>query len=458
MSRMTGVKFHRSSAHHRSLSLALAAVCGGALAIAGPGWADPLAAGSATVAGTAAMAPQHQSTVVPGSLDRETSPDILTAPALPSAPPPLAARPEAHPPSAAELKLGVPLRCEDPSGFFPHVAACRLAWRAITPIVPAVIEPEAAPRAKATMIAAPAIVAPAPALPTKPETERRREQSASAAPLAAAPPPPAKATPIAAPAIVVPAPALPTKPETERRREQSASAAPLAAAPPPRAKEPATVQPAAPHAAPLKRASVPPEAPVPQPRTVAIALPATTPAAPRPAAPPVEAVEPPHQELAAAASDVPPKLRTPSPGESSWTAPRVAAAGAMLTAQSKQAAKDGGAFAMVEAACNTHDKQFSLRAALVDGAGSAIIPLTERMQIGDTAMQPAYFHTELAFNKLVLTSGYGGAAISEASANVLLAAKQALYEIKTNDGTVLIKIAATDGNLRKVLQACQSRE
>ena len=411
---MTGVKFHRSSAHHRSLSLALAAVCGGALAIAGPGWADPLAAGSATVAGTAAMAPQHQSTVVPGSLDRETSPDILTAPALPSAPPPLAARPEAHPPSAAELKLGVPLRCEDPSGFFPHVAACRLAWRAITPIVPAVIEPEAAPRAKATMIAAPAIVAPAPALPTKPETERRREQSASAAP--------------------------------------------LAAAPPPRAKEPATVQPAAPHAAPLKRASVPPEAPVPQPRTVAIALPATTPAAPRPAAPPAEAVEPPHQELAAAASDVPPKLRAPAPIESSWTAPRVAAAGAMLTAQSKQAAKDGGAFAMVEAACNTHDKQFSLRAALVDGAGSAIIPLTERMQIGDTAMQPAYFHTELAFNKLVLTSGYGGAAISEASANVLLAAKQALYEIKTNDGTVLIKIAATDGNLRKVLQACQSRE
>jgi len=191
---------------------------------------------------------------------------------------------------------------------------------------------------------------------------------------------------------------------------------------------------------------------------VAIALPATTPAAPRPAAPPVEAVEPPHQELAAAASDVPPKLRAPAPIESSWTAPRVAAAGAMLTAQSKQAAKDGGAFAMVEAACNTHDKQFSLRAALVDGAGSAIIPLTERMQIGDTAMQPAYFHTELAFNKLVLTSGYGGAAISEASANVLLAAKQALYEIKTNDGTVLIKIAATDGNLRKVLQACQSRE
>src|SRR6185312_6827611 len=414
MSRMTGVKFHRSSAHHRSLSLALAAVCGGALAIAGPGWADPLAAGSATVAGTAAMAPQHQSTVVPGSLDRETSPDILTAPALPSAPPPLAARPEAHPPSAAELKLGVPLRCEDPSGFFPHVAACRLAWRAITPIVPAVIEPEAAPRAKATMIAAPAIVAPAPALPTKPETERRREQSASAAP--------------------------------------------LAAAPPPRAEEPATVQPAAPHAAPLKRASVPPEAPAPQPRTVAIALPATTPAAPRPAAPPAEAVEPPHQELAAAASDVPPKLRAPAPIESSWTAPRVAAAGAMLTAQSKQAAKDGGAFAMVEAACNTHDKQFSLRAALVDGAGSAIIPLTERMQIGDTAMQPAYFHTELAFNKLVLTSGYGGAAISEASANVLLAAKQALYEIKTNDGTVLIKIAATDRNPRKVLQACQSRE
>jgi hypothetical protein len=73
-------------------------------------------------------------------------------------------------------------------------------------------------------------------------------------------------------------------------------------------------------------------------------------------------------------------------------------------------------------------------------------------------MQPAYFHTELAFNKLVLTSGYGGAAITEASANVLLAAKHALYEIKTNDGTVLIKIAAADGNLRKVLQACQSRD
>lgn len=426
---MTGVKFHRSSACIRASTMAALGTALASIAMAGPAWADPLAAGGATVAGTAAMAPQHRSTVVPGSLDREQPPEILTVPALPTDPPLREARPDAHPPSAADLKLGVPLRCEDPAGFFPHVAACRLAWRAITPIIPAVIEPEAAPRARTATVAAPAIVvpaAPAPALAEKAETERHQRQSASVSS--------SSSTSTAASVSV------------------STSAA-LLAAPPPPVREVAPVQPAEPRATPAKRAKAAPEAPAPQPpRAVAVALPATTLVAPK-------AAEALHQELAAAAGDIPPKPnRGQAPLETSWTAPREAGAGAVLTAQSKQAAKDGGAFALVEAACNTRNKQFSLRAALVDGAGSAIIPLTERMQVGDTAMQPAYFHTELAFNKLVLTSGYGGAAISEASANVLLAAKQALYEIKTNDGTVLIKIAAADGNLRKVLQACQSRE
>jgi hypothetical protein len=425
---MIGVKFHRASACIRSSTIAALAIALAYTAMTIPAWADPLAAGGATVAGTAAMAPQHQSTVVPGSLDREQPPEILTVPALPTDPSLHEARPDAHPPSAADLKLGVPLRCEDPAGFFPHVAACRLAWRAITPIVPAVIAPEA-PRARTVTVAAPAIVpaAPpaAPALAGTAEAERHQTQPVSAS---------SASTTSASVAV-------------------STSAA-LLAAPPPPAKE------VAPRATPPKRAKAP-EAPAPQPpRAVAVALPATARVAPEPAeAPPAKAAEAPHQELAAAVSDVPPKPnRGQAALETGWTVPREAGAGAVLTAQSKQAAKDGGAFALVEAACNTRNKQFSLRAALVDGAGSAIIPLTERMQIGDTAMQPAYFHTELAFNKLVLTSGYGGAAISEASANVLLAAKQALYEIRTNDGTVLIKLAAADANLRKVLQACQSRD
>ncbi|MGH7032928.1 MAG: hypothetical protein ACREFL_04275, partial [Stellaceae bacterium] len=208
---MTGVKFHRSSACSRSSAIAALATALAYTALAGPAWADPLAAGGATVAGTAAMAPQRQSTVVPGSLDREQPPEILTVPALPTDPPLHEARPDAHPPGAADLKLGVPLRCEDPAGFFPHVAACRLAWRAITPIVPAVIAPEeAAPRARTVTVAAPAIVvpaapAPASALASKVEADRRQGQSASAssststsvsvstsAALLAALPPPAK--------------------------------------------------------------------------------------------------------------------------------------------------------------------------------------------------------------------------------------------------------------------------
>lgn len=436
---MTGVKFHRSSVCLRASRIAGLATALASIAIAGPAGADPLAAGSATVAGTAAMAPQRQSTVVPGSLDREQPPEILTVPALPTDPSLHEARPDAHPPSAADLKLGVPLRCEDPAGFFPHVAACRLAWRAITPIIPAVIEPEA-PRAKKSTVAAPAIVipaapAPAPALAEKAEAERHQGQSASLA---------SSSSTSASASVAV-----------------STSAA-LLAAPPPPVKEIAPVRPAEPRATPPKRIkAAAPEAPAAQPPgAVAIALPASAPATPKLAeAPPAKAAEAPHQELAAALGDVPAKPeRAQTALQTSWTAPREAGAGAVLTAQSKQAAKDGGAFALVDATCNTRNKQFSLRAALVDGAGSAIIPLTERMQIGDAGMQPAYFHTELAFNKLVLTSGFGGAAISEASANILLAAKQALYEIKTNDGTVLIKVAAADSNLRKVLQACQSRD
>ena len=394
---MADATFDHASTHRRAIQIAALAALAGGLALASPACADPLAAGGAAVAGTAAMTPPRESTtIVPGSVDREQSPDIVSQPAAPAGPPLREARPEAHAPTPAQLTLGVPLRCDDPAGFFPHVAACKLAWRAITPIVPAVIEPEAQPRARTATVTAPA-------------------------------PQPVSAPPQAP---------VPAKPAPQKL---------------------ATAEPDV-HLTPPKRASAAPEKapPPPQPeRSMTVALPA---AASPPAPPPTPA--PPRQDLAAVVGDLPQKPDRPAGNGSdvAWSAPRAGDAGAVLTAQSRQASSEGGAVAMVEAACNMRDKQFSLRAALVDTTGAAIMPLTERRQIGDAEMQPTYFHTELAFNKLVLTRGYGGATLSDESANTLLAAKQALYEIKTREGTVVIKIAATDGNLRTVLQACQSHD
>ena len=449
---MTSAKFDHAFTRRSSRGVAILAAVAGDLAIASPVCADPIVAGG--VAGTAALAPQREgTTIVPGSVDREQSPDIVSQPAPPADPPLNEARPEAHAPTAAQLKQGVPLRCDDPAGFFPHVAACKLPWRAITPIVPAVIEPEAQPRAKSATLAAPALrptvaPAPGPALSDAGDEKPTHAHAASDQPAAQAA----------------------SNSDAHRRKDETAHTQRQAAAPAiapteaPAPAKPATQKLAAAEPqirlTPPKHASAAPDKapPAPQPeRSVTVALPAAAPPLP-PALP--KAAAPPHQELAAVIGDLPPKPDRPvgAGSDAAWSVPRSANAGAVLTAQSRQASSGGGVVAMVEAACNTRDKQFSLRAALVDTAGEAIIPLTERMQIGDAEMQPAYFHTELAFNKLVLTRGYGGTTLSDATANTLLSAKQALYEIKTNEGTVLIKIAATDGNLRKVLQACQSRD
>ncbi len=419
--------------HASSVIAILIALAGGAI-IVGPVFADPLATGGATLAGTAAIAPSRESTLIfPNSPDADRIPDVLRPPAAPELFQPQASEPQPRAPSAAQLKLGVPLRCDDPAGFFPHIPTCKVAWREITSIISAVIEPYEKSNGNTTSKISTSPNAPSPGGDTHARTARDASASETLS------------------ALNLEAQRKRDEKDRERRR----------------AADPAIPSDAVHLTPPPKRAIAEPEPAIvtvePQPTKAAVApqqAKAVTVLRPTEAA-----TERGRQELASLGG---PALQKSNRGgkndsgdsEVTWSlspSANAAAKSPILTARSKQVSPNGAAFAVVDAACNTRDKQFSLRAALVNAAGDALIPLTERMQLGDAAMRSAYFHTELAFNELVLTRGFGGQAVSDAFADMLLAAKRALYEIKTNQGTVLIKVASADGNLRKVLQACQSR-
>jgi len=462
---MPAIGFHRqTSAFSGPAIFAVSTALAAAVIPATPVFADPLATGSAALAGTAAIAPSGESaSIAPGSLDgaQLSRPLPQAQPAAPEEPEemqPQASGVPGRAPSEAELKLGVPLRCDDPAGFFPHVTACKGAWREIEPATPAAIEPPATAGSNMTAAAS------------------TDTQGASDDPLAHA-----RAAGYTSVSDYLSALAAANledvrkHDEKDRERRQAANRAKslqppepdkapqptkaVAEVPPPHFASPATNVIAEPESAAALAVPQPIKAIAePQPSALPVAI-----AAPQPAP---AAAEPPRQELAAIGDQTQQRSDRPSKKDANdpdvtWSFSQTmdaATKSLILTARSEQASTNGTALAKVDAACNTGDKQFSLRAALVDSTGGALIPLTERMQLGDADMQSAYFHTELAFNKLVLTRGFDGKAMSDASANTLLAAKRALYEIKTSQGTVAIHVTPADANLHKVLQACQSRD
>lgn len=453
---MPAIGFRRQTSVFRGPAIfAISTALAAAVIPVTPVFADPLATGSAAFAGTAASA-----LIAPGSLDGAQPPRPLPQ-AQPAAPQEMQTQASGAPgraPSEAELKLGVPLRCDDPGGFFPHVTACKGAWREIEPAPPAATEPPATAGSNMTAAAG------------------TDTQGASDDPLARA-----RAAGYTSVSDYLSALAAANledvrkHDEKDRERRQAANRAKSLQPPEPdKAPQPtkAVAEAPTPHfASPATNVIAEPESAAalvaPQPiKAIAEPRPAVSPVAIAEPQPVPAATEPPRQELAAIGGQAQQKSYRGSKQDANdpdviWSISQTTDAATkslILTARSKQASSNGTALAMIDAACNTGDKQFSLRAALVDAAGGALIPLTERMQLGDADMQSAYFHTELAFNKLVLTRGFDGKAMSDASANTLLAAKRALYEIKTSQGTVVIKIAPADTNLHKVLQACQSRD
>jgi hypothetical protein len=460
--------YDRRSSWRGSGTFAISSALAVAMIAATPVSADPLTTGSATMAGTAAMAPSREGEPLgPASLNSGQTPrPLLQSPPAPEVSEPPVSAPPPRAPTDAQLQLGVTLRCNDPAGFFPHVAACKGAWHAILPAASAAAGPTASPVPSA---AASAETAAAPSTADDPLARAHAAGYASVSDYLSA---------LAAANLAD----VRQREERDRERRRAAERAKLVApAEAPKAPEPAKVVTAAPAepphlVPPPTRVIAEPEpepAPSAAPQQVNAAIEPLPPASPAASAAPQavpEAAKPVSEELAAIGNQAQQKIDRAAKDASkddardfevAWSlsqATDAATKSLVLTAHSKQTSTNGTALAMVDAACSTADKQFSLRAALVNGAGVALIPLTERMQIGDAAMQSAYFHTELDFNKLVLTRGFDDRTMADASADTLLAAKRALYEIKTSQGTVLIKVASANTNLRKVLQACQNRD
>ncbi len=357
----------------------------------------------------------------------------------------------AQPPTAKQLERGVPLHCDDPNGFYPHVGACKGAWNELGASAPQAAAPpaatanngDAASHAQAPDAATPAAGASEPADTGDDALARAKaagfnSMSDYLAALAAA------------------------NLDTVRRHDREAQERKDAAK---TKRQPSDTPP------PAQAVSAPLPPPAPQPLPAAVQPPAAPPPAiaaapPHPAAPePAQAVAaPPHVAMAATGNGKPDSLeqlgvRYAIDTGVNWSLSQAtdnATKSTTLVARSKQLSADGSALAIVDAACVTGEKIFSLKARLVDESGSAVPPLTERMQLGDGNFESTYFHTENTYNQLVLTSKFGGEPIANSPAKALLTVAKALYEIKTSLGTVLIKIASYDPNLRKVLEACQN--
>jgi len=371
--------------------------------------------------------------------------DQLPAAAAPPAQP----SPQPRAPTFAQLSRGVPLRCDDPAGFFPQVLNCNGEWQemgaaANSEASGAQSAPAIAGDARATAqdqvpaAAAPAIVPAPPHAPSFAQLKRgvplRCDDPAGFFPQVSN----CKGEwqEVAAPAATEAA----TKDQTGRRGgaaaaspAQSAEHAPAAVlAAPGDSRDGAAAA-----SSKLRQAAAASAAQKPQPPAA--------PAPPMPAEPATQKAEQVGVQFAKESGVT-------------WSLSRIIdnAKNLTLKASSSQPASDGTAVATVDATCVTSTKQFSLKAVLANRGGDAVPPVTERVQFGSGELEPTYFHTEESFNRLELTRGFNGATMDMSPARTLLAVAKALYEIKTNWGTLLIRVAPYEPNLRKVVEACMN--